>query len=170
VISSRFASLSTATAQGGVLGRFEAGDALKEAGGQFCTVAIPGAALSTVDAPYNQVTCPIDAEQSDTIGLASLEQSRDQMTERLAACPAMSEWSPTVVTAGEPREGTYTADQVFSHPDVAVEVLVRARQHRKMGQWPDTYLRTLSIILRTTNPDRPAPPPDEVGGREDMAG
>ena len=160
VSANRFATLSAGTREGSVIGSFEAGEALKEAGAGACTVAIPGASEVTRASPYNQVTCPLAMDQSDIAHLEDFKQRRDTLTERLAQCPAMAEWTPRLEAQGDERDGSFTADQVFRHPDVPVEVLVRAAQHRKSGQWPDNYVRTLSLILRTPNPDRPEPEPD----------
>lgn len=157
VTASRFATLSDGTRQGSAIGSFEAGDAMKELGAGRCTVAIPGASEITRVSPFNQVTCPLAMEQSDIAHLEDYKTRRDDLASRLAQCPAMSEWTPMLEAEGDEREGTFNADQVFRHPDVAVEVLVRAAQHRKSGQWPDNYVRTLSLVLRTPNPDRPAP-------------
>ena len=69
----------------------------------------------------------------------------------------MAEWTAELVNTSGEREDTLTSDQVFSHPDVEVEMVVRASQRLKSGQWPDNYIRTLALILRTPNPDRPEP-------------
>lgn len=155
---SRFAALSPATATGSAIGSFQAGDALAELGAGQCVVVIPGAETFSVDAPYNQVTCTLAIEQSDETGLDTFQARRDRLTERIAQCPAVAEWQAELVTTSGAREDSLIDDQVFSHPDVNVEMVVRASQRRKAGQWPDNYIRTLALILRTPNPDRPPPP------------
>ncbi|WP_156807973.1 hypothetical protein [Henriciella marina] len=156
--ASRFAALSPSTASGNAIGSFEAGDALSALGAGQCVVVIPGAEPFGVEAPYNQVTCTLAIEQSDETGLDPFRARRDTLTQRIAECPAVAEWQAELVTTSGTREGSLTADQVFSHPDVNVEMVVRASQRMKSGQWPDNYIRTLALILRTPNPDRPPPP------------
>lgn len=155
--AARFAALSPATAAGRAIGSFEAGDALKELGAGQCVVVIPGAEPFSAGAPYNQVTCTLAIEQSDQTGLEALRSQRDRLTDRIAECPDMAEWTAELVNTSGEREDTLTSDQVFSHPDVEVEMVVRASQRLKSGQWPDNYIRTLALILRTPNPDRPEP-------------
>jgi hypothetical protein len=164
-VGSHFAALSPATATGSAIGSFQAGDALAALGAGQCVVVIPGAETFSVDAPYNHVTCTIAIEQSDETGLDPFRARRDTLTQRIAECPAVADWQAVLVTTSGIREGSLTADQVFSHPDVNVEMVVRASQRRKAGQWPDNYIRTLALVLRTPNPDRP-PPPEPVDDAE----
>jgi hypothetical protein len=158
--ASRFAGLSPSTAAGSAIGSFAAGDALREIGAGDCAVVIPGAATFSVASPYNQVTCTLLIDQSDEASLESMRQRRDDLKDRIAACPAVAEWQAELVDTPGERNGALTSDQVFSHPDVRVEMVVRAQQRNKLGQWPDDYIRTLSLILRTPNPDAPPPPED----------
>ena len=164
--ASRFAALSPSTAAGSAIGSFSAGDALRELGGGDCAVVIPGAAPFSAASPYNQVTCTLLIDQSDEASLDSMQQRRDELKDRIAACPAVAEWQAELVETPGERNGALISDQVFSHPNVNVEMVVRAQQRNKLGQWPDDYIRTLSLILRTPNPDAP-PPPEEPG--EDAA-
>jgi hypothetical protein len=158
--ASRFAALSPSTAAGSAIGSFPAGDALSELGAGDCAVAIPGAAPFSAASPYNQVTCTLQIDQSDEASLESMRQRRDELKDRIAACPAVAEWQAELVDTPGERNGALISDQVFSHPNVNVEMVVRAQQRNKLGQWPDDYIRTLSLILRTPNPDAP-PPPEE---------
>lgn len=156
--ASRFAALSPSTASGSAIGSFPAGDALSELGAGDCVVAIPGAAPFSAASPYNQVTCTLQIDQSDEASLESMRQRRDELKDRIAACPAVAEWQAELVDTPGERNGALISDQVFSHPNVNVEMVVRAQQRNKLGQWPDDYIRTLSLILRTPNPDAPPPP------------
>ena len=167
--ASRFAALSPSTASGSAIGSFPAGDALRELGVGDCAVVIPGAAPFSVASPYNQVTCTLQIDQSDEASLDSMRQRRDELKDRIAACPAVAEWQAELVETPGERNGALISDQVFSHPNVNVEMVVRAQQRNKLGQWPDDYIRTLSLILRTPNPDAPPPPeeptPEDAGAQ-----
>ena len=156
--ATRFAALSPSTAAGSAIGSFPAGEALIELGAGDCAVVIPGAAPFSVASPYNQVTCTLQIDQSDEASLESMRQRRDELKDRIAACPAVAEWQAELVDTPGERNGALISDQVFSHPNVNVEMVVRAQQRNKLGQWPDDYIRTLSLILRTPNPDAPPPP------------
>ncbi|RIJ21367.1 hypothetical protein D1224_13715 [Henriciella barbarensis] len=168
VSASRFAGLSQSTAAGFAIGSFPVGDALREIGAGECAVAIPGAAPFSAASPYNQVTCTLLIDQSDEASLEAMRQRRDDLKDRIAACPAVAEWQAELVDTSGERNGALTSDQVFSHPDVRVEMVVRAQQRNKLGQWPDDYIRTLSLILRTPNPDAPPPPEDASSDLDDM--
>ena len=160
VVASRFARLSPSTTEGAVIGRFEAGEGLASLGASYCTVTIPAASPVTADSAYNQVTCRLDSDQGDAPFLDDMRTRREEIAARLAACPSVAEWThaiPAPVRLETETPGTQTEDHVFSHPDVAVEIIVRARHRSKSGQWPLGYLRTLDLIFRTPNPDRPAP-------------
>ena len=159
VIGSRFATLSPSTAGGAVLGRFEAGDGLAGLGAAYCTVTIPAAAPVTADSPYNQVTCRLASKQGDAPYLEDMRERRDTIAARIADCPAVALWTGTAPDPADPASGTVTEDFVFTHPDVAVEIVVRARHREKAGQWPLDYIRTLELVFRTPNPDRPEPDP-----------
>lgn len=162
VIGTRFATLSPATAQGGVLGTFEAGEALREIGGGECVVVIPAASAATADAAFNQVTCPLAMEQADVAYLDDFRDQRDTLAERIGECPAVSRWTGIPPAESPLSETDIAEDFLFTHPEVPVEIVVRARHHTKTGQWPNTYLRSLSLVFRTPNPDRPEPPPPET--------
>lgn len=164
VVASRFARLSPATAEGAVIGRFEPGPGLSGIGARYCTVTIPAAAAEAADSAYNQVTCRLDSAQGDVPFLDDIRSRREEIAERIAECPSVALWThgtPSPVTLEAETPGTQVEDHVFTHPDVAVEIVVRARHRTKAGQWPLGYLRTLDLIFRTPNPDRPAPAEDE---------
>ncbi len=158
VVATRFASLSPVTATGGVIGTFEAGEALAETGGGTCTVTIPAASAETADAPYNQVTCPLEMRQGDVAFLDDMRDRQDALAKRIGECPAVSRWTGQPPAESPLSEGDISEDFVFTHPDVGVEIVVRARHHQKTGRWPQDYLRSLSLVFRTPNPDRPDPP------------
>ncbi len=159
-MASRFARLSPTTTEGAVIGRFDAGEGLASLGASYCTVTIPAAAPVTSDSAYNQVTCRLDSDQGDSAFLDDMRTRGEDIANRLAACPSVAEWThaaPAPVRLTTETPGTQTEDHIFSHPDVTVEIVVRARHRSKSGQWPLAYLRTLDLIFRTPNPDRPAP-------------
>ncbi|WP_084397819.1 hypothetical protein [Henriciella aquimarina] len=162
VVASRFATLSPSTAEGAAIGRFEAGEALKSLGADTCIVVIPAAAPETADSPYNQVTCRLESEQGDAAYLDDMRETRDRLGKRIGKCPAVSEWTAAPPDAVSLEQGDVIEDYRFTHPDVGVEMLVRAAHHSKTGQWPQDHLRTLSLIFRTPNPDRPEPPEPET--------
>lgn len=161
VNATRFASLSPSTAEGAVIGRFSGGEGIAELGGDYCTVVIPGAEPLMADAAYNQVTCPLAMEQGDVHFLEDMRTRRAKLAKRIGACPSMALWTGTPPAESPLTEPDITEDFIFSHPDVAVEILVRARHHTKAGQWPYDHVRTLSLVFRTPNPDRPDPPEPE---------
>lgn len=163
VMASRFAGLSSATAGGAVAGTFEADEAITSLGGAYCTVIIPAAATETAGSAYNQVTCQLGIEHGETPYLDDFRERRAVLAERLSACPAMSRWTGEAPANAPLAEGEVAEDHIFSHPDVAVEILVRASHRKRTGAWPVDFMRTLSLVFRTPNPDRPEP---EAGSEE----
>ncbi|MGB3626292.1 MAG: hypothetical protein WA989_10695 [Henriciella sp.] len=159
VTASRFATLSPATAAGGTIGRYDAGEAFNSIGISYCTVVIPAAAALTADSPYNQVTCQIAIEHGETAYVEDLRESRAPLAEQIAACPAMARWTSAPPEPAGAASSGLVEDHIFSHPDVAVEIALQIRHHEKAGDWPASHLRALSLVFRTPNPDRP--PPDE---------
>ncbi|MEQ8558844.1 MAG: hypothetical protein RIB03_11055 [Henriciella sp.] len=170
VVASRFAMLSPSTAQGGVIGTFEAGEGLGEVGAETCTVVIPAANEATADSPYNQVTCPLEMLHGDVPFLNDLRQRREEVATRIGECPAISRWTGEAPPESPFTEAEIVEDHVFSHPDVAVEIVLRATHRKRVGDWPLDYVRSLALIFRTPNPDRPEPEaepdpgPDASGG------
>lgn len=166
VVASRFAELSSATASGAVAGTFEADEAMTSLGGDYCTVIIPAAAAETAGSAYNQVTCQFDIEHGETPYLDDFRERRAALAERLSECPAMSRWTGEAPANARLAEGEVAEDHIFRHPDVAVEILVRASHRKRIGAWPADFIRTLSLIFRTPNPDRPEPEngSEEAGG------
>ena len=160
VVASRFATLTTPTAQGSILGSFEANDALQSIGADYCTVVIPAAAETTASSAYNQVTCQIEINNGETAYLDDIREQRSALGERLAECPAMARWTSEIPQIADLSASATEENLVFSHPDVAVEILLRATHRKRTGDWPVDYMRTLSLVFRTPNPDRPEPKPD----------
>ena len=157
VVASRFASLSPSTAQGAAIGRYMTEPAIEELGPTYCTVTIPAASPITANSPFNQVTCQLDQQQTDTGSLNDFRDYQAALAEQIAACPAMARWqnSPPVPTAASAINAV--EDHIFSHPDVAVQLVIRASMRTKAGDWPMSKIRTLSLIFRTPNPNRPPP-------------
>ena len=158
VVSSRFATLSASTDLGEPIGSFEAGAPLKELGAMICTVVIPGADQATAASMYNQVTCPLAMSQSDTPSLDELRTRQTDLATRISECPAVDRWIGTAPATQPMTGGDAIEDYLFSHPDVDVEMIVRAQSHQKTGRWPDDYVKTLSLVFRAPNPNRPPPP------------
>lgn len=157
VVASRFATLSPATASGSAIGRYQAGEAFNSIGISYCTVAIPAASPLTAASPYNQVTCQIALEHDEAPYVEDLREQRAPLAEQIAACPAMSRWTATPPEPHMASASEFVEDYIFSHPDVAVELVLEIRHHQKKGDWPQDYLRSLSLVFRTPNPDRPEP-------------
>ena len=157
VVASRFASLSPSTSAGAAVGTYEGGGGLEEIGGEDCTVVIPAADSRTADAPYNQVTCQLTLAHGDSPYLKDMRDRRDELATRISECPAVSEWSGTRPGETPLSTGDITEDYIFTHPRVAVEIVLRASHHEMSGDWPLDQLRKLSLIFRTPNPDRPEP-------------
>lgn len=157
VLANRFAALSAATAQGAAIGRMETGAELRSLGARYCTVVIPAASPVTAGSDYNQVTCQLDQESGETPYLDTFRTRRDALAERLSECPAMGLWTAEVPESAAPGDSPLSEAQRFSHPDVRVEVLVDASHRKRTGRWPMAYQRTLSLIFRVPNPDKPEP-------------
>lgn len=157
VLATRFATLSPSTLGGAPLGKYPAGDAFRALGADYCTVVVPAASELTADSAYNQVTCQLDMTNGEAEYLDDMRDRRDALVEQIAACPAMSRWTATPPDEADLSSGDLLEEYVFSHADVAVEIVLRARQHVRKGDWPHTYMRSLDLIFRTPNPDRPQP-------------
>lgn len=156
VVASRFASLSPGTAQGSVIGTFPASETLQSLGADYCTVVIPAADLATAGSAYNQVTCQLDMAHGEVPYLDDFRDRRSEMARRLSECPAMAQWTASDPGLSPLGAGAVDESLVFSHPDVAVEIVLRATHRQRVGEWPMDYMRSLSLVFRTPNPDRPA--------------
>lgn len=159
-MASRFATLAPSTAQGAVIGRFDPGEEMSTLGAGYCTVTIPAADPRTADAPYNQVTCPLDMIHSDAAFMNDVRERRDTLAERIGECPAVARWTGAAPEQGSPGRAPVSEPFVFSHPDVAVQIVIEAAHRRRTGEWPLDYMRTLTLAFRTPNPDRPEPEPE----------
>lgn len=156
VVASRFASLSAGTEQGSVIGTYPAGNALQSLGADYCTVVVPAADPATASSAYNQVTCQLGLAHSEVPYLNDYRDQRSEIAARLGECPAMAQWTASDSGASPLGAGAVDESLVFSHPDVAVEIVLRATHRQRVGEWPMDYMRSLSLIFRTPNPDRPA--------------
>ncbi|WP_300376071.1 hypothetical protein [Henriciella sp.] len=165
VTPSRFASLSPSTEEGAVIGTYETGGGIGEIGASYCTVVIPAADPQTAGSPYNQVTCQLGLGHGESPYLDDLRARRDRIANRISECPAVAEWTGSRPGETPLSTGAVTEDHVFNHPDVDVQIVIRASHHEMSGDWPLDHLRTLSLIFRTPNPDRPAP-----GASDESAG
>ncbi|MEM5516601.1 hypothetical protein WNY37_06545 [Henriciella sp. AS95] len=161
VVASRFATLSPSTLDGAPIGKHQTGDAFKALGADYCTIVIPAASDLTADSVYNQVTCQLDMANGEAEYLEDMRDRRTELAEQIAACPAMARWTATPPEEADLSAGDINEDFLFSHPDVPVELVLRTRQHARTGDWPLTYMRSLDLIFRTPNPDRPEPLEDE---------
>ena len=155
VVASRFASLSPGTAQGSVIGTFPADESLQSLGAKYCTVVIPAASPATASSAYNQVTCQLGMAHGEVPYLDDFRARRAEMAKRLGECPTMAQWTGLAPEKTPLGDDAVDESVVFSHPDVAVEIVLRATHRQRIGEWPMDYIRSLSLIFRTPNPDRP---------------